>query len=107
MNFYDKVYEHVRKIPTGNVASYGQVAALCGSPRAARQVGFALRALNTQTIATVPWYRVVNSKGYITIQGHVLSAEMQQQLLEQEGVVVTRERGLWRVDLMQYLWQPE
>ncbi|MEF9864768.1 MAG: MGMT family protein, partial [Christensenellaceae bacterium] len=61
MNFYDKVYEAVQRIPKGKVASYGQIAAMAGNPRAARVVGYALHK-NPQPYV-IPCHRVVNRNG--------------------------------------------
>lgn len=60
MNFYEKVYEAVCKIPPGRVASYGQIALWCQNPRAARAVGYALRACKS---AAVPCHRVLHKDG--------------------------------------------
>lgn len=58
MSFYDTVYENVKRIPKGKVATYGQIAALCGSPMAARAVGYALHA--NPDPSDIPCHRVVN-----------------------------------------------
>ena len=64
MSFYDRVYEAVCRIPKGKVATYGQIAMLCGRPRNARQVGY---ALNRGRLGVgIPAHRVVNAKGYLT-----------------------------------------
>lgn len=107
MNFFERVYEMVKKIPRGKVASYGLIAALCGSPRAARQVGWALHQLdqNPGLMKAIPWHRVVNSKGYISTTCHEHTADMQKTMLEQEGIQFSKVSGLWRLDLKKYLWQ--
>ena len=64
MPFYEQVYEWVRQVPPGKVVTYGQVAALLGSPRSARAVGYALRYLPRGT--DVPWQRVINHRGEIS-----------------------------------------
>ncbi|MFI3206411.1 MAG: MGMT family protein, partial [Clostridia bacterium] len=61
MNFYEKVYEIVRQIPLGKVATYGQIAMLAESPRASRAVGFALH--KNPDPSTIPCHRVVNKQG--------------------------------------------
>jgi len=100
--FYAQVYEMVKTIPGGKVATYGQVAALLGQPRAARTVGWALNVCP----ADVPWQRVINRQGMISIENMRASKQQQADLLRAEGVVVTeREGNLW-VDLSYYLWQP-
>lgn len=84
--FKNSVINKVKKIPFGKVASYGQVALAIGSPRAARQVGWILRGLNGSE--PVPWWRVVNNEGRISIKGSHYSAIEQKSMLEKEGVKV-------------------
>lgn len=83
-NFYTRVYDFVKQVPYGRVVSYGYVAAALGEPRAARAVGFALHMLPFKT--DVPWHRVINSKGRISIRGDDFRADLQRRLLEAEGV---------------------
>lgn len=84
--FQKKVVEVVNSIPVGKVVSYGQVAAYVGIPRGARQVGWALRQLED---AQLPWWRVVNNAGQISIKGNWYNdKQSQKQHLEQEGVEV-------------------
>lgn len=104
-NFYFKVYNFVRRIPRGRIATYGQIAALLGAPRAAQQVGWALNCLKPGT--TVPWQRVVNREGRITIENARATKELQAALLRAEGVVVDLRQGNYWIDLKRYLWQPE
>ncbi len=85
-SFFDQVYAVVRQIPPGQVASYGQVAALLGHPRAARTVGWALAALREGDGPDVPWQRVINSQGRVSIRNMEHAPEEQQLLLEAEGV---------------------
>ncbi len=101
ISFFQKVYKVVGSIPYGRVCSYGQIAALCDSPRASRAVGWALRVLPAES--QLPWHRVVNSKGFLTISNQYFHAEEQKKRLELEKIVVTRVNGLWQVDLGQYL----
>lgn len=82
--FKQRVILVVSHIPYGSVASYGQVALLVGAPRAARQVGWILRGLGVET--NIPWWRVVNNKGYVSIKASRFSANEQKALLEGEGV---------------------
>jgi methylated-DNA-protein-cysteine methyltransferase related protein len=98
--FYERVYVLVRQIPPGNVVTYGQVAALLGTPRAARAVGYALRFLPAGT--DVPWHRVINHRGQISHRTPIESPLLQRLLLEEEGVVFDAEG---RVDLSIYRWQ--
>lgn len=67
--------------------TYGQVAAAAGSPRAARQVGWILRGAG---VGSVPWWRVLNAAGVISIAGNMqATALMQKELLQAEGVIVS------------------
>lgn len=103
-SFYDQVYDLVRQIPRGTVTSYGRVAQMLGRPNAARAVGYALSALKDLGPGQrkdVPWHRVVNSQGRITISNREHSADDQARLLRSEGVMVS---DALRVDLDRYLW---
>lgn len=82
--FHHRVYAVVRTVPIGAVTTYGDVATVLGSPRVARHVGFALAALDDPS---VPWHRVINSRGRISFKGDVGRGRVQRALLEQEGVV--------------------
>lgn len=86
--FKDRVIEIVRSVPAGKVVSYGQVALYAGLPRAAREVGWILNG--TEGKIDLPWWRVVNRNGVLTIKGTVFSTrETQKKLLESEGVEVS------------------
>ena len=100
MSLFDRVYELVRTVPAGKVTTYGQVATLCGSPRAARQVGYAMAAAFRET-EPVPWHRVINAKGGISHRGDFDRAQRQRELLEREGVEF---RDNDTVDLDVYRW---
>jgi methylated-DNA-protein-cysteine methyltransferase related protein len=93
----DCIIKVILSIPKGNVATYGQIAAMAGSPLAARAV---VRVLNSSSEKkTLPWYRVVNSNGKISLPkggGY----EMQKQLLELEGVVFDKND---KIDFKKYL----
>jgi methylated-DNA-protein-cysteine methyltransferase-like protein len=97
---YQRIYAVVRKIPRGRVATYGQVAELAGLPRAARQVGYALHALDDES--SVPWQRVINARGEVSLRGSWGADQIQRQLLEAEGLDFD-ERG--RIDLKRFRWQ--
>lgn len=97
---YTKIYAVVRRIPRGRVATYGQVAALAGLPDHARLVGYALHAVSEG--ATIPWHRVINAQGRISIRGSASASVTQRLRLEQEGV---RFAGA-RVKLDVYGWKP-
>ena len=83
MNFYERVYEIVRRIPEGKVMSYGRIAALAGNPRMARQVGWALHSLSEDD---VPWHRVVRKDGSVAERLSSASGGLQQERLQAEGV---------------------
>jgi methylated-DNA-protein-cysteine methyltransferase-like protein len=104
VNFYEQVYAVVRRVPRGRVTTYGRVAAMLGAPKAARAVGYALRALKDTADpahANVPWQRVINSQGRITIVNREHSARQQAKILRSEGVAVSDDL---RIDLDVYLW---
>jgi methylated-DNA-protein-cysteine methyltransferase-like protein len=82
---YQRIYRAVARIPRGRVATYGQVAALAGMPRAARQVGYALAALHDDG-SGVPWHRVINASGEISMRAEPMFADLQRSMLESEGV---------------------
>ena len=97
--FTQRIYEVVRQIPRGKVASYGQVAMLAGNPRGARGVGFALHR-NPQP-GVIPCHRVVFKDGSLCT-GFAFGGEGEQRrLLEEEGVVFLPDG---RVDLAQCGW---
>lgn len=103
MTFYEKMRIVCMAIPAGKVATYGQIAMLCGKPRNSRQVGYGLR--NDLAGADVPAFRIVNSRGRLSGAIHFQIPGLQQQLLEEEGVEVFWDRESWCVDLKQYGWQ--
>lgn len=96
--FREAVYEAVREVPAGSVTTYGDVAAVVGRPRLARQVGWALAALRDDD---VPWHRVINRLGSISIADDTGRATLQRALLEAEGLCFDA-RG--RVDLRRHRW---
>ena len=100
-SFYDLVYDFVRQTPRGKVVTYGQVAVLLGAPAAARAVGYALHFLPERS--DVPWWRVVNARGGISLKGRGSAADFQRHLLESEGVRFDRED---RIDLGLFRWWP-
>lgn len=90
-SFKANVINYVKKIPRGRVVSYGQVAAACGHPRAARQVGGVLRGLNIAD-EKIPWWRVLNNKGIISIKGNwTATKELQKSLLIKDGIKVDQD----------------
>ena len=94
--FYAQVYEVVRRVPRGKVTTYGDVGTVLGSPRGARQVGYALAALNEPD---VPWHRVINAQGAISFRGDEVRATLQRKLLLAEGV---RFDAAGRLDLARF-----
>lgn len=96
-----RIYAVVRRIPRGRVATYGQVAALAGLPRQARQVGYALNRLPEDS--DVPWHRVINAKGEVSARAIPDDARFQRILLSAEGV---RFSPAGRIPLDRYLWKP-
>jgi methylated-DNA-protein-cysteine methyltransferase related protein len=97
-SFQKAVLDEVRKVPPGSVASYGQIAAYIGQPRAARQVGGAMNSM--EGVPDFPWWRIINNAGVITIKGAVTASKrLQKELLEAEGVEVSAE---FTVDMARY-----
>src|SRR3954466_2593577 len=94
------VYEIVRRIPTGRVMTYGQLAEILGEGYTPRTVGFVMHAADD----TVPWQRVINSQGACSTGRVILPVDLQQRILESEGVAFN-EKG--RCDLARYRWTPE
>lgn len=99
MSFYDKVYEIVKNIPKGKVATYGQIAHLCQSPRASRAVGYALHYNPSPEI--IPCHRVVNRQGRLAPAFAFGGEGAQRELLEAENVEISVDNI---VDLKKYLW---
>jgi methylated-DNA-protein-cysteine methyltransferase-like protein len=95
---YERIYAVVRRIPRGRVATYGLVAQLAGMVNGARQVGYALHALPEHT--AVPWHRVVNVRGAISLRGG--GDATQRILLEREGVAFGAGG---RIDLAVHGWR--
>lgn len=100
MSFYDDVYKAVMAIPEGKVATYGQIAALAGRPRAARVVGYALH--KNPMPGVIPCHRVVNAKGFLAKSFAFGGIGVQYEMLLNEGVVflpdgaVDMEKCRWR-----------
>ncbi len=88
----------VRQVPPGYVTTYGQVATLLGSPRVARQVGYAMAGAD-HADADVPWHRVINAQGAISDRGDFGRVEEQRARLEAEGIEFN-DNG--RVDLKRF-----
>lgn len=97
--FFAAVYAVVKQIPCGKVSTYGQIARLIGSPKAARQVGWALHC-NPEPFV-IPCHRVVNRFGELAPSFAFGGVNIQAQLLTDEGITVCGNK----VDLTQYLWK--
>jgi methylated-DNA-protein-cysteine methyltransferase-like protein len=93
------IYGIVSEIPRGKVATYGQIAALAEMPGAARLVGYALRSLPDGT--KVPWHRVINSQGMISLLPDPIIMEVQKQLLIAEGISFDEKQ---KISFSEYLW---
>ncbi|MFA6909111.1 MAG: MGMT family protein [Patescibacteria group bacterium] len=104
-SLYDEIYAAVRKVPRGKVATYGQIAAYIGRPRSARMVGWALHHLAKRPDPTVPWQRVLNREGVISIVNLTYPADEQALLLRKEGVIVRKRNDAYWVDLDRFLWK--
>ncbi len=102
MSFFEKVYLIVAQIPSGKVATYGQIARLAGNPRMSRQVGWALH--QNPRPGEIPCHRVVNRFGQLSGAFAFGGSDTQRILLEMEGVSVSAENA---VDLAEYQWHPE
>ena len=101
--FNQKVYLKVSKIPHGKIATYGQIADLIYAYGCARQVGWALRRLKLPS--TIPWHRVINSKGEITMSLSRNGTDwMQKELLINEGI---KFNSKMKIDIKKYLWRPK
>jgi methylated-DNA-protein-cysteine methyltransferase-like protein len=98
-SLYERIYEVVRRVPKGKVATYGEIARAVGMPRGARQVGYAMAALGRGAPRPdVPWHRIVNAKGESSI------GEEQVLRLREEGVVFDLNG---RIDLRTFGWVSE
>jgi methylated-DNA-protein-cysteine methyltransferase related protein len=99
--YRERVYSLVRDIPKGKVMTYGQIATILGEGYTARTVGFVMHGAETES---VPWQRVINSQGKCSTGKLTIPVNLQQELLETEGVVFSA-RG--KCDLNLYQWFPE
>ena len=97
---YQHIWDTIRKIPRGRVATYGQIAFEAGYPKQARLAGYAL--FNTPSGFKLPWHRVINAQGRISFPPRSEPYKKQKALLEKEGVVFLRGK----VNLERFLWRP-
>ena len=98
--YRERVFEIVRRIPSGRVMTYGQLAEILGEGYTARTVGFVMHSADQ----TVPWQRVINAQGACSTGRVIVPPDLQQRMLVSEGVVFN-EKG--RCDLARYRWTPE
>lgn len=99
-HLYERIYALVRLVPYGKVATYGQVAELV-SGCTARMVGYAMAALKHHHVADVPWQRVINAQGKISVHGDGIGNALQRLILEEEGVVFDPQG---QVDFTRFGW---
>jgi methylated-DNA-protein-cysteine methyltransferase-like protein len=99
--YRERVYEIVRRIPTGRVMTYGQLAEILGEGYTPRTVGYVMHAADEET---VPWQRVINSQGACSTGRVILPPDKQQRMLEAEGIKFDARA---RCDLRQYRWSPD
>lgn len=100
--FFDKVYNVVKDIPRGKVATYGQIAKILGAPRYSRFVGFALHS--NPNPKEIPCHRVVNRFGQLSKSFAFGGESSQRKLLEQEGIVFNADGT---IDMKKYQWNQE
>lgn len=98
-NTFTRIYEIVKKIPVGCVATYGQIAVLIGNPRMSRVVGYALHVNPDQS--TIPCHRVVNRFGATSKAFAFGGGDAQRAMLEAEGVTFNEDGN---VDLKRHIW---
>lgn len=101
MDFPKRVGIVCRRIPRGRVATYGQIALLCGRPQCPRQVGAVLRS---GSCGEVPAHRVLDRRGFLSGAKAFLTPDLQRLGLEAEGIAVSEEQV---VDLEKYGWRPD
>ena len=101
-NFFEKVFEVVKRIPYGRVTSYGAIAEYLGSKGSARMVGWALNS-KKYNLNDIPAHRVVNRNGLLTGKRHFGGADTMVELLENEGVIV---EDYQIVNFKDIFWKP-
>ena len=100
LQYRERVYKLVRRIPRGRVMTYGQIAIILGQGYTPRTVGFVMHGANEKD---TPWHRVINSQGRCSTGRLVLPADKQQRMLEAEGVKFTAGGSC---DLKTFIWHP-
>ncbi|MCW5962204.1 MAG: MGMT family protein [Pyrinomonadaceae bacterium] len=98
--YRERVYEIVKQIPSGRVMTYGQIAEILGEGYTPRTVGYVMHAVDKEN---VPWQRVINSQGKCSTGKLLLPHDIQQRILEDEGIIFT-DSG--KCDLDVYRWSP-
>ncbi|MHB0999451.1 MAG: MGMT family protein [Armatimonadota bacterium] len=98
-SFFYKVYETVARIPSGKVAAYGQIAELCGNPRGARTVGWAMHSIPAHL--NLPCHRVVNASGRLAPDSVFGGYDIQRSMLESEGITF-KDNGC--IDMTKHQW---
>ncbi len=102
MSCYSKIYDVVRQVPLGQVATYGQIADLAGLAGKPRVVGYALYRVTAS--AQIPWHRIINAKGKVSRSSLRDGTDsLQQMLLEKEGIIFVQGK----INLKQYRWRPD
>lgn len=101
-DFFQRVYEIVKRIPEGRVTTYGAIAKVIGSPQSSRMVGWALNGLKYD-LGSIPAHRVVNRNGQLTGKMHFPFRDTMQQLLEAEGLCIEKDRVK---NFEEYFWDP-
>ncbi len=94
------IFQVLKQVPAGKVVTYGYLAQLAGLGRASRFVGTTLRNLPRDT--KLPWHRVINSQGKISLPEHHPGRRLQESRLSEEGVAFVKGK----VDLQEFLWRP-
>jgi methylated-DNA-protein-cysteine methyltransferase-like protein len=96
---YDRIYRVIRRVPRGRVATYGQIAELA-SASGPRQVGYALHSLPEGH--DIPWHRIINARGAISLDSGIGGGSLQRALLEAEKIEFNANG---RIDLKRYQWK--
>ena len=99
--FFDQVYDVVKRIPHGKVTTYGAIAKYLGSTKSARTVGWAMN--NSHQFNSIPAHRVVNKIGLLTGKHHFSGSNLMKQLLENEGLTIENDKI---IDFKKYFWDP-
>lgn len=101
-DFFARVYQVVRLVPSGRVTTYGLIARYIGAPQSARMVGWAMNNSHTQQ-EYVPAHRVLNRNGMLTGKHHFGGPKVMEELLESEGIRVIDDSV---IDFKTLLWDP-